>query len=101
MSVVILEHAILHVSAGRERAFEDSMIAALELIRSAPDCHGADVRRQEENPLIYLLTVSWSSIEAHETFRTTPLFEQWRSMTHPFYSEAANVTHFHEPLSPS
>ena len=96
---MILEHALLHVSEGRESEFEDSMIKALRIIESAPDCHGAHVRRQEENPRIYLLTVQWSSIQAHMTFRTTALFDQWRSMTHPFYSQAADVTHFHEPLS--
>ena len=97
---MILEHALLHVSEGRENDFEASMSEALGVIGSAPQCHGAHVRRQVENPRIYLLTVQWTTIDAHMTFRQTALFEQWRSLTHPFYSQPANVTHFHEPLQP-
>jgi heme-degrading monooxygenase HmoA len=96
---MVLEHALLTVSAGRETEFERSMAQALPIIDSAPDCHGAEVRRQDENGSIYLLLVRWTSVEAHMAFRHTPLFEQWRQLTHPFYATPPTVTHFHEPLS--
>jgi len=95
---MILEHAILPVTPGREAEFEASARGALSIIESAPDCFGAEFRRQEEDGSIYLLLVRWASIEAHMAFRRSALFEQWRSLTHPFYSEPASVTHFHEPL---
>ena len=95
---MILEHALLPVTPGREAEFEASALRALPIIESAPDCFGAEVRRQEENGSLYLLLVRWASIEAHMAFRESPLFEPWRSLTHPFYSEPASVTHFHEPL---
>jgi heme-degrading monooxygenase HmoA len=97
---MMLEHALLVVSAGREAEFEQSMAQAMPIIESAPDCHGAEVRRQDENGSVYLLLVHWSSVETHMAFRQTPLFEQWRQLTHPFYSEPPTVTHFHEPLAP-
>ena len=95
---MILEHAWLPVTPGREAQFEASTRLALPIIESAPDCLGAELRRQEENGSIYLLLVRWTSIEAHMAFRQSPLFEQWRSLTHPFYCEPATVTHFHDPL---
>ena len=95
---MITEHALLPVTAGREREFEDSMREALPIIESAPCCHGAEVRAQVEDPSVYLLLVRWDSVEAHLAFRTTDLFEQWRVRTHPFYSEAPSVTHFNEPI---
>jgi len=97
---MMLEHALLCVTPGREQAFEESMLRALPIITSAPECHGAQVRRQHENGSIYLLTVQWSTVEDHMAFRDTPLFSEWSSMTHPFYSVKPSVTHFSEPLEP-
>jgi heme-degrading monooxygenase HmoA len=95
---MMLEHALLSVTPGREEEFEASMREALPVITSAHDCFGAEVRRQHEDPSVYLLLVRWSSVEAHMAFRDTDLFEQWRQLTHPFYSEKPTVTHFHDPL---
>jgi heme-degrading monooxygenase HmoA len=95
---VILEHALLPVTPGREAEFEASARIALTIIESAPDCEGAEIRRQEENGSLYLLLVRWTSIEAHMAFRASALFEQWRSLTHSFYSEPVSATHFHESL---
>lgn len=95
---MILEHAQLVVTPGREAQFEATMREALVIIESAPDCHGADVRRQVEDGSKYLLLVRWTSLEAHLTFRATALFERWRALTHPFYASTPVVTHFHEPI---
>ncbi|MHB8378787.1 MAG: antibiotic biosynthesis monooxygenase family protein [Acidimicrobiales bacterium] len=95
----MIEHALLAVTPGEEEAFESSMGEALPLIESADDCFGAEVRRQAEDPSIYLLLVRWSSVEAHLAFRETALFAQWRALTHHFYREPPSVTHFHEPLA--
>jgi heme-degrading monooxygenase HmoA len=95
---MMLEHALLNVREGEEEAFEVSVREAFAIIESAPGCHGAEVRRQAENPSVFLLLVRWSSVEAHMDFRTSDLFESWRSLTHHFYSETPSVTHFHEPL---
>jgi quinol monooxygenase YgiN len=95
---MMLEHALLPVTPGREAQFEVSMAMALAIIEKAPHCHGAEVRRQEENGSIYLLLVRWTSVESHLEFRQSALFEQWRELTHPFYSQPPVVTHFHDPI---
>jgi heme-degrading monooxygenase HmoA len=94
----MLEHAVLRVRAGDEAAFEDSARQALPLIESAPGCHGAEFRRQSEDPSVYLLLVRWDSIELHLAFRETELYAAWRELTHPFYVGTLDVTHFHEPI---
>jgi heme-degrading monooxygenase HmoA len=95
---MILEHAVLQVRAGSEADFEDATREALPIIESARGCHGAEFRRQLEDPTIYLLLVHWTSLQAHMAFRETELYARWRELTHPFYVGALNVTHFHEPL---
>lgn len=96
---MIIEHAWLPVSPGREETFALAVIAALPVIESAPGCHGAEVRRQIENPSIFLLVVRWASVEDHMHFRASDLFELWRSQTHPFYESPPSVTHFSDPLA--
>jgi len=95
---VIVEHVLLTVTPGREEEYERAIVAALPVIESAPDCHGAEVRRQVEGRSNYLLLIRWSSVEAHMAFRATPLFDQWRQLTHVFYSQPPTVTHYEEPL---
>lgn len=79
---MIVEHAMLPVTKGRETEFEASVVLALPIIESAPDCFGAEVRRQDEDGSMYLLLVRWSSVAAHMAFRDTALFTQWRELTH-------------------
>lgn len=95
---MIIEHAVLPVNLGQEEAFEASLRRALPIIESAPDCFGVEARRQVEDPSTYLLLVRWASVGAHMSFRASALFEQWRALTHPFYREAPDVSHFHDPL---
>lgn len=96
---MILEHALLSVRTGGEETFESDVRQALVIITSAPDCHGAEIRRQVEEPSTFLLLVRWSSLEAHFAFRETDLFTQWRALTWPHYESPPSVTHFDEPLA--
>lgn len=95
---MILEHAILHVRDGEEVTFEHTLAEALALIETAPHCYGAEVRRQIEDPSVFLLEVRWESVTAHLDFRATELFNQWRVLTHHFYDVAPEVSHFDEPV---
>lgn len=95
---MIVEHAWLPVTGGREEEFIEAITSALWIIESAPGCHGGEVRRQIEDPSLFLLLVTWDSVEAHMAFRKSAIFEDWRSRTHPFYSSPAMVTHFCAPL---
>ncbi len=95
---MINEHAIIRIDPDTHEAYEAAVRRAFPIIESAPECHGAELRRQYEDPAVYLLTVRWTSVEAHLRFRATPLFEQWRAATHPFYASPAEVTHFLEPI---
>lgn len=96
---MIVEHAPLTISAGKEEEFEESIRSALPIIESAPGCHGAEVRREVERPDHYLLLVQWETVEDHMVFRSSPAFETWRALTHPFYATPPEVTHFSEALS--
>ncbi len=96
---MIIEHALLRVGEDRGDAFAAAVRAAFPLIESAPGCHGAEVRVQHEDPSIYLLIVQWDSVQAHQAFRASALYERWRAATHHFYAVPPEVTHFLAPLA--
>lgn len=95
---MIIEHALLAVTPGREEEFEAVLPRAYPIIEAAPGCRGAEVRRQVEDPSTYLLIVRWDSVEAHLAFRETELFGAWRELTHPFYVTRPQPTHFAAPV---
>lgn len=95
---MIVEHAWLSVDEGREEEFMVSVVGALAIIEGAPQCHGAQVQRQVEDPRIFLLLVQWASVQAHMDFRESDQFVEWRARTAPFYASPAVVTHFSQPL---
>jgi len=95
---MMLEHALLPVREGEEENFIASLKLALPIINSAPGCHGAEVRRQDEDPSVFLLLVRWESVAVHMQFRDTELYARWRELTHPFYALPLSVTHFHDPI---
>ena len=96
---MIVEHAWLTVTPGREEEFIPSILGALPIIQSAPHCHGAQVHRQIESPSTFLLLVRWSSVEDHMNFRASEQFAVWRSLTLPFYAAPAVVTHFEDHVA--
>lgn len=95
---MILEHALLHVAPGEESRFDAALGEALAVIESADECFGAEVRRQVEDPSTYLLLVRWGSLDAHQRFRESPRFIEWRALTVPYYVELPSVTHYEEPV---
>ncbi len=99
---MIIEHALLEVTPGRESDFEIAMGKAFAIIEGAAGCHGASVRRQHEDSSTYLLVVKWETVADHmDGFRPSAAYEEWRQLTHPFYATAPRVTHFLEPIARS
>ena len=45
---MIVEHAWLSITTGREDEFFDSITSVLPVIEAAPGCRGAEIRRDSE-----------------------------------------------------
>ena len=54
---------------GERTSSKSSMGAALPIIESAPDCFGAEVRRQQKTPPSTCCSFAGASVEAHMAFR--------------------------------
>ncbi|WP_353209329.1 antibiotic biosynthesis monooxygenase [Sphingorhabdus sp.] len=96
---MVLEHALLHVRCGEERAFEESLAKARPLISVSPGFINMEVRPALEKTGTYLLLVQWSSVDDHKVgFRTSERYLAWRELLHHFYEPMPSVMYFGEPL---
>ena len=92
---MILEHAILPVTPGREAEFEVAFSEARKLIAGMPGFRGLRLSRSLETPNEYLLLVEWTSVEAHDPgFRGSGEYRRWRQLLHGFYEPFPVVEHF-------
>ena len=96
---MVLEHAVLQVTAGREAAFETAFEEAKDIIAAMPGFGWLTLSRCVDRPARYLLLVEWASLEAHtEGFRGSPEYQAWKALLHDFYDPFPEVDHYEEPL---
>ncbi|MEO7468855.1 MAG: antibiotic biosynthesis monooxygenase [Sphingobium limneticum] len=97
--MMILEHALLAIKPGQSAAFEAVMARARPLIAASPGFSSIAVRKACESPDLYLLIVEWEDIASHrDGFRLSELYDEWRTLLHPFYEPMPAVSYFGEPL---
>lgn len=93
---MIVEHALLQVKPGQERAFETAMQEARALIAASPGFHFISVQPAlagDESE--YLLLVQWDDIGSHqEGFRKSDRYQRWRELLHHFYDPMPVVSYF-------
>lgn len=96
---MIIEHALLRVSGGKESEFEAAMAEARPLIAASPGFIDIEVRPSVEGVGTYLLLVRWNSVADHrDGFRSSSRYEQWRGLLHDFYDPLPEVGYFGDPL---
>ena len=92
---MILEHAVLDVSAGQEQSFERAFADAKAIIASMPGFRSLTLDRCIEQPSRYLLLVEWDRLEDHtEGFRRSRKYDKWRDLLHHFYDPFPVVEHY-------
>lgn len=92
---MILEHALLTVTPGREAEFEAAFAEARHIIAAMPGFGGLTLSRCLERENGYLLLVRWQRLEDHtEGFRGSAEYQRWRDLLHHFYDPFPVVEHF-------
>lgn len=91
---MIVEHALITVTAGREEEFAAVFPRARAVIEQSQGFRWAQLHRFVERPSVFLLLVGWDTLEDHlEGFRESDLFAQWRAVIGPFFAEPPVVEH--------
>jgi heme-degrading monooxygenase HmoA len=93
---MIYEHARITVHPGEGTQFEEAFRSrGREALASAPGCQSVQLLRSAEGPDVYLLVVSWKSIQDHlERFPTTPQAEQLGAAIAGYFAAEPVVEHF-------
>lgn len=90
---MIIEKAHLHIGADNVTAFEAAWREAAPIFARTPSCHGAALYRGIEQPSEYTLFVQWASVAAHEAFRKTEDFAEWRQLVGHHFTQSPSVSH--------
>ncbi len=91
---MVTEIAIFTAIPGNEEALGQGIIQGLEALRQHPECISANATHCVERPERYLLSVVWTSVEAHMHFRSGPLFPKWRNNINGLFEGSPEVFHY-------
>ena len=92
---MILEVAEIIIKEGEQKAFEESLEKAQQVINKADGYLGHQFHHCMEDANKYMLLIKWTSLEAHtEGFRQSDLFVQWRALIGPYFASPPHVLHY-------
>ena len=91
---MVLEVALIDVKDGAQPEFEAAYAQARELVASTPGWQSMRMTHGIETPTRYVLLVEWDSVAAHEDFRASERFGQWRALIGPHFAGPPVVEHF-------
>jgi len=91
---MVLEVAIFDIQVGHESAFISAYGEARALVIDASGCLSVRMTRGVETPTRFVLLVEWTSVGAHEEFRASDRFPQWRGLIGPHFAVPPDVSHF-------
>ena len=90
---MVLEIALIDVRPGSEDAFTAAYGQARHLLDEA-EARSVRMTRGIESPNRFVLLVEWDSVAAHEQFRASERFGQWRGLIGPHFTGPPVVEHF-------
>ncbi len=91
---MVLEVALIDVRPGAEDDFAAAYRTARTLVSDTPGCQTIRMTRGVETPTRFVLLVEWDSVAAHEGFRSSARFGQWRALVGPHFAAPPVVEHF-------
>jgi quinol monooxygenase YgiN len=89
-----LEYATFNVRPGSEEEFQRTFLATRCALDEAVGVRSASLARCLEHPSRFVLRVDWENVQAHEAFRTTPEFADWRTQVGPFFDGSPEAAHY-------
>ena len=91
---MVLEVALIDVTPGAQEQFEAAYAEGRALVARSQGCRSIRMTRGVESPARFVLLVEWDSVEAHEGFRSSERFGQWRALVGPHFAGPPVVEHF-------
>lgn len=87
------EIARIDILPGHAEAFLAAADEAAALFRGAAGCSAMRIARSHEVAERFWLIVEWDDVAAHEAFRASPAFAEWRALAGLHFARAPEVEH--------
>ena len=96
MAPMVTEIADITVHADSGDGVDAAFGRGVAHLAGAAGFGGARLNRSIETPERFVLLVEWDDVAAHEGFRSSPAFAEWRAEMGPFFARPPVVEHFTE-----
>lgn len=93
-SAMVLEVALIDVKAGEEAEFRSAYSQARTHVAAADGVGPIRMTQGIETPTRFVLLIEWDSVDAHDGFRNSDAFSEWRTLIGPHFSGPPHVEHF-------
>ena len=90
---MVLEIVAISIKPGSEKGFTDTHAAVTEEAGPVEGMLSARLTQGVETPTNFVLLVEWADLAAHERYRETEEYGQWRAAVAPFAAGPASVQH--------
>jgi heme-degrading monooxygenase HmoA len=92
---MVTEIARFRAQPGKDGALADGLARGLNVIEGAEGCLSARLCRCVEDDQVYIYQIEWETLAHHvDTFRSGPLFAQYRSHITGLFVEPVEVNHY-------
>lgn len=91
----ILEVVIFEIKLGESAGFEAAIAQAFAFLQQTEGYLNHQLRRCLERDHQYLLTISWTTVDAHMiNFRQSDRFPRWRELIEPYFANPPQMLHY-------
>ncbi|MCW2613801.1 MAG: Antibiotic biosynthesis monooxygenase [Frankiales bacterium] len=91
---MVLEVALFDITPGAEASFAADSTTGRDLLAATPGFRTWRMTQGVESPTRFVLLVEWDSVEAHQAFRDSDRFPQWRALIGPHFATPPHAEHF-------
>ncbi len=91
---MVLEVALIDTTPGSGAGFRAAYAEARALVAQTPGCLTMRMTQGIETPERFVLLIEWTSVEAHDGFRNSDRFAEWRALLGPHFAGPPHVEHF-------
>ena len=92
--MAVTEKAELQVAEDKADEFEDVLTKVGDLVLGPGGCRSLKVGRGIERPHVFLLTVTWDSVDHHNAWRETPAFAEFVGAIKEYLTGPTGMEHF-------
>jgi heme-degrading monooxygenase HmoA len=92
--VMPLEVAMIDVTPGTEEQFVTAYLEARLALLDTPGVRSAELAQGVELPSRFVLRVDWDTVQAHEQFRASEAFGEWRASVGSYFAAAPQGAHY-------